>query len=289
MESENRLETIVPPPAGASCGAYGLRVFGLPAASELLPLPPGDWPSVALSWRDAVGPSRGTGVTSSAAVIEFVDDEWATLARDSRAATLFIRSPADDGRLVHPFLTSVAVVLAWWDDRVALHGGAFVVGPGAWGLLGERQAGKSTMLACLARRDLPIVADDLLVVRDSLVYSGPRCIDLRAGTSEALGLEKVVGSVRGGERLRLPQRAVAAAVPLRGWFSLAWSDRVAFRSLGPAERLRRLVSHSCTPYAEPGRLMELVDLPAWEFSRPRNWGSSKAAVEALIDLTTSLG
>ena len=57
----------------------------------------------------------------------------------------------EDGRLVHPVLATVGAVFAWWRGDVVFHGGAVVIGDGAWGLLGERGTGKSSLLAGLAR------------------------------------------------------------------------------------------------------------------------------------------
>ncbi len=73
--------------------------------------------------------------------------------------------------------------------RRSFHTGAFVASGGAWGILGGRDDGKSTMLAWLAVHGHEIVCDDVLIVGQGDALAGPRCIDLRqsAYTHFAMG------------------------------------------------------------------------------------------------------
>ena len=221
------------------------------------------------------------------AEIGLLEGEQAVVDRAGRTATFLALSLPDDGRLLHPFLTAVATVFAWWEGHVAIHGGAFATEAGAWAVVGEREGGKSSTLAALALAGRRVLADDLIVLSGETVLAGPRCIDLRPGVSEALEVETRVRAVRGGERFRLVQRPVEPECPLCGWVSLTWSERLEVRALSPGQRLDRLRASSSVPPPEPRRLMDLAKLPAWELSRPATLSSLEPAVDRLLSLTGS--
>ncbi|MGI9119790.1 MAG: hypothetical protein ACR2G7_06680 [Acidimicrobiales bacterium] len=67
--------------------------------------------------------------------------------RETRTARFCLEGQPDRYRLAHPCLTAAASIFAWWDGRVALHAGGFVVDGTAWGLMGAQEAGKSTTMA----------------------------------------------------------------------------------------------------------------------------------------------
>jgi hypothetical protein len=274
-------------PPNPTNGAYGLRIRGLGNERLLVALSRNAWwPVITIDCRQTDEIVAGDSFASDRAEVELLDGERALINRAERRATLLARSAPDDGRLVHPFLTTVGTIFAWWHGHDALHGGAFLTEKGAWVLLGERGAGKSSMLASLHLAGHPILADDLVVIADGIALAGPRCVDLRPDVIEALGVGEQVEPVRGGERLRLVQPDVEPQVPLCGWIVLSWSERVEAHPLTPAERLQRLAIHSAIPPGEPTSLMGLAELPAWELSRPRTPSSLEPAVDRLLGLCT---
>lgn len=207
------------------------------------------------------------------------------MRRDARTATLLTAEAEDDGRLVHPFLTTIAVVFGWWDGRDTFHGGSFVDSSGrAWGLLGERTAGKSSTLAHLSLAGLVVLSDDLLVVEGGKALLGPRCVDLRHDAARALGVASRAVSVRAGERLRLALHEAPPAVELHGWVFLTWGDSADVRRLGPGEWLARVTAHSSTPTGSAPSLLELAGTEAWEITRTRGWDSFEPAVQRLLDI-----
>jgi hypothetical protein len=257
--------------------------------ARMLVAVPGDtpWPLVTIHWRQSDqtgGPDR---IGDRRADVELLDGERAVIERTARRATLLARSPADDGRLVHPFLAAVGTIFAWWNGQDALHGGAFLTEGGAWALLGERGAGKSSMLAALHLAGHPVLADDVIVIAGGAALAGPRCVDLRPDAVHALGVADRVETVRGGERFRLVQPEVQPQAPLRGWIALSWSERVDARPLTPAERLEHLAAHSAFPPQQPGGLVGLAELPGWELTRPRTPASLEPAVDRLLDLCSA--
>jgi hypothetical protein len=266
-------------------GAYGLRlVEGL---DELLvPLPPGlEWPPVAVSValrRPRAGRLR---VGTRTAEIPLLHGDRAIASRTARSATLETALDADDGRLLHPFLAVVAVVFAWWDGRLAFHGGGFAdPGGGAWALVGARGSGKSSTLAALATRGVPVLADDLLVVEHGTVLASPRCIDLRPDAASAIGVDASCRRVRAGERLRLPLQGSVPIAPLRGWIFLEWSKHLEVRRVGAAERLERINACRNTIGTRGPSLLDIAGLEAWELRRPRNRTSLEPAVHRILQL-----
>ena len=76
------------------------------------------------------------------------------------------------------------------------HGGSFLDASGrTWGVVGSREAGKSSFLAWCATRGVPVVGDDLIVTDGTLVNAGPRCIDLRESAADRFGIGEDIGVV----------------------------------------------------------------------------------------------
>jgi hypothetical protein len=268
----------------SSFGAYGLRLGGIDEA--LLTALPDEvrWPDVRVARELAAADHRPERLDSEVADIPLEDGDRALVRRADRSATWVTSTSEDDGSLLHPFLTTAAVVFAWWDGRHAFHGGSFAGPQGAWGVLGDGGSGKSSTLARLALHGLPILSDDLVVVSQGQVLAGPRFIDLRELPAGELGLEHDAVRVRDGQRFRYPTGPAAAEVPLRGLLFLSWADEVSLRPLSPTERLVGLSRQRCTATESSPSLLELVPVPAWRLSRPAGWSSLEPAVDRILEL-----
>jgi hypothetical protein len=269
-----------------SYGAYGLELSGLSHLTDLLvPVPSGrSWPHVRISTELGGAEDRPDHADLERADMGLLDGDRALLSRKDRSATFLLKTADHDGRIVHPLLTAAGVIFAWWDGREALHAGAFVTPGGAWALIGEQGAGKSSMLARLALAGRPILTDDLLIVSGELALAGPRCLDLRADGPGAAGLDGMTEPVRGSERHRLRLGPVDPEVPLRGWILLSWGDELELRQLSPTERLEQLSVQRNVQGIEPGKILQLARLPAWELKRPFEWGSLEPAVHTVLEL-----
>jgi hypothetical protein len=164
-----------------------------------------------------------------------------------------------------------------------------VAGGGVWAVVGDREAGKSSTLAWLARAGVDVLCDDMLIVDGDRPLAGPRSIDLRADAAEHLGAGEPIGMTGARDRWRLRLGPTSPRPVLGGWVFLAWGERIGARALPGPERLARLAAERALrlPPARPDALLELTSLPAWELSRPRGWESLPAAADLLLELASA--
>ncbi|MEA2478620.1 MAG: hypothetical protein QOJ07_542 [Thermoleophilaceae bacterium] len=258
-------------------GAYGLRLTGV-AGADLIDAPSGWEPWTVERSGSGLGSDEATTIGEWTASVPLRPGGRLELDRRARSATWSTPAPLSDDLLAHPYLAPAAAIAATWRGALALHGGALVTGEGAWGLLGDAGGGKSSLLAAL---DLPVVADDLLVIEGGAVMAGPRCVDLR---EPAPGARRVEGAER--ERWRLRLLAVPAATPLAGFVRLEWGGGLAVRELeSPAERLPVLSAQLAVVAGAPAAavLLALAELPVLVLTRPRDRARLGASAAALLD------
>ncbi len=268
-------------------GAYGLAVDGMDGASGLMSVPD-EWPRVRIEHR--VG-TRDELVTSNGADvvrINLIDDGLLVADRRQACATFVTRTPLGLDDLAHPYLAAAAAPFAGWLGRAALHAGAFLDGHGAWGVLGAKEDGKSTLLASLALAGIPVLTDDALVVEQGRAFAGPRCIDLRREAAVALDVIDRALPARSGERARFPLAPeIPLVVPLRGWFTLAWGDEPGVRRLSASERLIAVASRAGgSAPLQPEELLDLAALTAWELRRPRRLDLLDDAVQLIASVAS---
>jgi hypothetical protein len=274
-------------------GAYGFRLQ-YPrwdaALSDLVELETSA-PVVRLSWRHAC----------PAQTFDAIDDGYAAMGTRGASAFQVYRDPASivfdvaveptPDALVHPIATVPLAILARWRGDVTLHGGAFSAGGAAWALIGERHSGKSTSLGMLARRGHPVVADDLVVVRDGYVWAGPHCVDLRDDAAARLGRTRDLGVFGSRRRFRLSSPPAPARLPLGGFFLLDWheSDEVVVDRLALADRIRvlyRLEYAALVGPADPSDILDLASGPAWRVRRPTGWDATETTIQQILEVTT---
>lgn len=275
-------------------GAYGLRITGIDDALPQLSSTPPDWPVLRIV-REIGPPAIEHRFRADDAVLEYRTFDRTQQVGSVRLdrATTSARFTGPGGfatdAILHPDLGLLAAAVNGWAGRDTLHAGGFVLGRGAWAVLGAKEAGKSSLMAMLAAKGFGIVADDALVVDDGAVLAGPRCIDLRQGAAAWLGLGADIGLVGARRRWRLTVPQVPAATPLSGWIVPAWGERVEFAVVPPTLRLPLLTS--CLTLAraprQPARLLALAALPFIVFRRPRTWATAEDATARLVDHLTA--
>ncbi|WP_326554504.1 hypothetical protein [Micromonospora sp. NBC_01813] len=255
--------------------AYGLHIRGLDDATELpaATRPPAD--SHAVTVRQRHTPPPDPVPLDADRVVRLLTD-GRTLDLDRRRGTAtFYGPPLTADVLAHPYLAPVAVVLNRWAGRETFHAGAFAHQGRAWVVHGGRTAGKSTLLAALAARDVPVLADDIVVLDGDQVLAGPRCVDLREPVP---GVGLPTRRVRDGSRLRIALPAVAPRLPLGGWLFLRWGDGPTVTPIGPTELLARLAARRSLPElpSDPTGLLTLAGFPGYDLTRPKDWAALDA-------------
>jgi hypothetical protein len=260
---------------------------GVDGAGDLLVEAPASWSALDLVRVPSDGERPDVDrIGPHDAELPLATGGWAAIDRRAARATFHVPHDIPDGDLVHPYLAPAAAVAARWAGREAFHAGAVLLGDGAYGLLGDKEMGKSTTLGWLALHGHTVLVDDLLVLDGDDVLAGPRCIDLRESAAELLGAGDSMGVVGMRERFRLRLGAAPASAPLRGWLILEWGDEVAIEPVRGAERLLALLPHRAVLLAPPApaALVELSSRPVWRLRRPRDPGSLPEVAERLAAL-----
>lgn len=273
-------------------GAYGLRIAGVADARAALGPACEDWPTLRVTFgRRTIDGSRAPSADHR---VQYRADRdiLVTIDRHDRQARFELSSTAPEiapAAVVHPLLFGPAAVTNHWMGRQAFHAGAFAVQGGAWAVIGRKGSGKSSTLACLALRGVPVLTDDLLVVDDGRAFAGPSCIDLRTDAAAQLGVGRDLGVIGARRRWRLDTAGAVSSARLRGWIFVEWGDRCSVEPTPAGERIPRLWHGLAMllPKERQAALLDLATLPSWIFTRPRGWRSADSAIDRL--LTTVVG
>lgn len=272
------------PARRVASGAYGLRFPGVDAAGLLVEVSR-DAPAVAVDRSLGTVDWQQEILTDRHARLILHDRGGIELHREPLRARVILPVRPSDADLVHPYLSSIAVVAGHWLGRESLHGGAFVAGGRSWALLGNRRAGKSSLLASLHQRHVPILSDDVVATDYERAFAGPRSVDLRSDAAERTRLGEPIGRVGARERWRVRLGPVPDAVAVGGWFLLGWGAKIELEPVAPADRLRFLAEQRAVraPPADPAALLRLAALPGWTLRRPREWQSVESVVTRLVE------
>lgn len=228
-------------------GAYGFRVEGVDLGPWLAVQGGEGWPVLTVE-RAGVG-------------LDVDPDELRAELPDG----------AGEDEIVHPLLGTIALRLAERRGIDALHAGAVVGAAGAWAVAGPKEHGKSTLLGACAHAGMTVLCDDVLVLERGRCLAGPRMVDLRPGAAEALAAGE---RARGGSRRRMLLPRAPASVELAGFVHLRWGDELQLAALDVSQRLDRLaVLRALSGWPRLAELpIELAHRPAFELTRPRDWG-----------------
>jgi hypothetical protein len=285
--------------ADGARGAYGLRLTGFADPSRLLVAADPSWPTLDIvQERSDAGRRRpeGLGVADlrwddERAVMWLDDHDHLELDRAAMRLRLVTREPVGDQALAHPYVGLPAAVANHWLGRQVLHGGAVLVGGRAWGLLGTKEAGKSSTVAWLAGHGHPVLSDDLLVVEGATALcSGPRCVDLRPESAALLGGQEIqLLPTRRRWRVHLDQ--VDPVHPLGGLVHLDWGDALRVEPVRPTQALPMLFANTALGpnLADAVAYLDLAGLPTIRLVRPPGLDGLDAAGSLLVAALTELG
>lgn len=221
------------------------------------------------------------------AVMPLLDDGVLEVARDPAVAVYRHPRRLSDEEMLHPWLVPAAATVSAWHGRRVLHGGLVSSGGRAVAVVGDKEGGKSTLLAWMAlSSSLSVMADDLVVFDGDTAFAGPRCIDLRPGAIAHLPSTAGAERVRGDTRWRLPLPAAPATSRLVGIVVLEWGSQTRLTAVPPSQRLARLLPHALTegiPLGTAG-VLGFTRYRSWVLSRPRRWDALEASAAALAGL-----
>lgn len=271
-------------------GAYGFELVGAAGAAAQLVAAGPDWPLLEIERRLGAAALRRSVISADRAEIVLVAGDRLAVQRSPLRATFTTARPLSDEALVHPYLAPAAAIAGYWLGREAFHAGGFVLDGGVWGVMGDKESGKSSLLAGLARQGHGVFADDALILEGDVVFAGPRSIDLRQEPAQELDAGESIGVVGDRERWRVRLGHVESTSRLRGWVFLSWGDALEVTPVSAGERLQRLLAHRMIkglPPPELGLMLELSALPALQLCRPRSWSQLETAGSRLVDVLSA--
>jgi hypothetical protein len=277
------------PSAPHGRGVYGIRLLGAERADDLLVDADPGWPSLTLTASVGDDEALEERLSETQADLNLKTGGRVSIDREAGRAEFVVPRPLSDEELIHPYFAPVAAVMSHWLRRQCFHAGAFIVGDGAWAVAGDREAGKSSLLAWLALHDIPVLSDDIVVVESSYAFAGPRSIDLRADAAARFDLGRELGVVGTRPRWRLGLPLVPNRVRFHGWVFLSWGDAVGAERLSGSERLVRALGHMTlrvVPHDAAAHLT-LAGLPGWVLRRPKDWRFADEAGELLRELVSA--
>ena len=249
--------------------AYGWRVPAADGDPWLALHGAKAWPDLEIEWSGERAPAGAAAQTVT------------TELRDGQAVAR-LPDPAG-GLLAHPLLGTAALRLAGARGQLAVHGGAIRGRAGAWLVIGPKEGGKSSLLATASLAGADVLCDDVAVVDDGRLLTGPRLVDLRAPAAQALDADTT--PVRDGERYRLRLAPTEAETVVAGVVHLAWDARIGIRRLSPAERLGLLAAAPIADLwlVEATWHLDLSSLPTLELTRPQRWSEVHRATLELLE------
>ena len=269
--------------SSGSIGAYGLVIDGVTDRSWWNHAPE-EWDCWDFTWCALSEDSQPPSDDSDRMVFPHLPGGFAVVDRRRARTTLHMPQPLTEAGLVHPYIGSTVAAHSYWKGWHTFHAGSALLGGAVWAFLGERERGKTSALAWLASRDVPVFSDDLLVIRGDTAVAGPRALDLRRSASQQFGIGSYIGvlGTRGRWRHRLPP--VPSEAPFGGFVSLAWHPEVVVEPVPAAERLKLLLgSAPVIEYGSETRWLGLLGFPMISLRRPKSWEQLEQAMTALVN------
>ena len=244
---------------------------------------PADWVSWDFAWCELSPDRPPPPGAAELAIVPHQPEGFSVIDRTARSTVLHLPEPLSEAGLVHPYVGTTVAIRALWEGWQSFHAGSVLIDGAVWALLGEREHGKSSAVAWLAKHGVPVFTDDVLVIRDGTALAGPRALDLRQPASEHFGLGSSIGVVGTRERWRHHLGPVPAEAPFGGFVALEWHPEVEVRPVPAADRLRALgkAASLIAPGTELAWL-DLISFPMLALRRPMSWGAIDRAMTALL-------
>jgi hypothetical protein len=244
----------------------------------------GSWPAVTVrvSTGTECSAARRADVGFESAHLEF-ETLRVDVRRSDRTIDVTAGWTLSHEELLHPYLAFPAAVFNHWDGHSTLHAGGIIGERGAVLLLGQKGAGKSSLLGAAASADHAVLCDDLAVLRDGQVLAGPRCIDLRPDVAASLG-GRPLGVIGARERHRIDLPPVPSATPVVALVRLLVGPEVRVDATRHRDAAAALFESFALGFG-PGRaehVFDLLEIPMWDLQRPLELGCLDDALSAVV-------
>lgn len=272
----------------SGAGVYGLHLTGLGDVSRYVGAPLPGSPKLAIRQQLGQAPEDAESrLFDDRAIIPLIENGLLEVFREPAVASFTMPRTLSDDELLHPWLVPAAATVSAWHGRRVMHGGLVSNGTKAVAIVGDKEGGKSTLLAWLAfEAGLSVMCDDLVVLDGERVFAGPACIDLRPGSVPHL--PEVVGStlVRDGTRLRVPLPKTPPVAEFMGVIVLEWSEHTAMPGVPPGERLTHVLPHALVEGIPSGvaGVLGFAQYRMWRLMRPKRWDSLEVAATMVREL-----
>ena len=137
---------------------------------------------------------------------------------------------------------------------------------------------------------MPVLSDDLVIVREDAVLPGPRSIDLRPDAAARIPGSEDIGYVGRRHRHRIALPEVPARARLAGIVTLAWVAQgdIEVTPLNFKGRLRALTANGVLARLGPppaSLLFEAACLPGYLLSRPRSWDHHERVIDVAMEIS----
>ena len=265
-------------------GAYGFQLVGDDLPAHLLAEVPAGWPLLTISQVEDREGGAEYVLGDAEAVVPLLPAGSAHLDLDRRTAEFRMPERISEEALIHPYLAPAAAVHAHWLGRESYHAAGVLIDGRGWGVAGAREVGKSTLVAALAHRGYPVMADDLLVIDGTMALVGPRTVDLREAAAARLGGSRHLGTTGMRQRWRVDLEDAPSMAEFTGWIFPGWSRSVGVETMTAAERLALPASHRALRHRPPApeHAMWMAGRQAVAFGRPQDWDRFDDGIDELL-------
>lgn len=275
----------------AAQGVYGFRLEGLEPSPHMVVTVSSHAPHLVIARSQNGWSQFGTPDV----VQELLDDGHMAVFKSSDLYVFSLATHVSDDELLHPWIVPAICHRASELGRIVLHGGVLACDGLAIAVIGDREAGKSTLMASAARARfaergngapaVEVLADDLVVLDGDTVYAGPRCLDLRPSSAPMFPDVQLHPS-RNDSRFRVYLPQCSGHAKLAGFVMLSWGSDLSIQQIPVVRRISLLAD-----YMSVGRkrrdydaVLELAAKPVWLLQRPKDPDLLGATLELLVNL-----
>ncbi|MBI4993959.1 hypothetical protein HZC33_03360 [Candidatus Wolfebacteria bacterium] len=255
--------------------AYGFKFPDLDFLNAMKAVNVDDWPSVNIEFVDKKFLNHSNLINLEVGLLNIEDINQLKLK-------IYLEKQISIKEFIHPHIQFALPSLAQINQDFLFHSGAVIINGKLFGILGDRGAGKSSLLFEMFKNfNLEIFTDDVMLIRKNMVCIGPRLIGLRQSASEKF-LKKQISLIE------IPPM-LYSEIPIAGWFIIGWSDNLFLKSLSVKELSYELQRYDLL---KKQRFVQinfeyykyLSLFPAWKIFRPKKWAYNTDIINCMLKI-----